>query len=141
MDVIGTLNAAQGPGTFGFEKLKRVHANLDAPVLVEEALKRGEARLAQGGALVADTGVHTGRSPKDKFIVKDEKTEGEIWWANNGAITPGSIRGFARRISSPMREAASFSSRIFTEAPRPDIAFAPASSPNMPGIRSSSAIS
>ena len=33
MDVIGTLNAAQGPGAFGFEKLKRVHANLDAPVL------------------------------------------------------------------------------------------------------------
>src|SRR6516162_9049741 len=88
MDVIGTLNAAQGPGAFGFEELKRVHANLDAPLLVEEALKRGEARLAHGGALVADTGIHTGRSPKDKFIVKDEGTEGEIWWANNGAITP-----------------------------------------------------
>ena len=88
MDVIGTLNAAQGPGAFGFKKLKRVHANLDAPVLVEEALKRGEARLAHGGSLLADTGVHTGRSPKDKFIVKDEITEGEIWWANNGAITP-----------------------------------------------------
>ncbi|MBV9516939.1 MAG: phosphoenolpyruvate carboxykinase [Hyphomicrobiales bacterium] len=88
MDVIGTLNASQGPEAFGFKKLKRVYANLDAPLLVEEATKRGEARLAHGGAIVADTGVHTGRSPKDKFIVKDEKTEGQIWWANNGAITP-----------------------------------------------------
>ena len=88
MDVIGTLNAAHGPEAFGFEKLKRVYANLDAPHLVEESLKRGEARLARGGALVADTGVHTGRSPKDKFIVKDKTTQDEIWWDNNGAITP-----------------------------------------------------
>src|SRR5215468_3226362 len=89
MDVIGTLNATHGPAAFGFDKLKRIYANLDAPHLIEESLKRGEARLARGGALVADTGVHTGRSPKDKFIVKDQSTENEIWWANNGAMTRG----------------------------------------------------
>jgi phosphoenolpyruvate carboxykinase (ATP) len=88
MDVIGTLNAAQGPAAFGFKNLKRIYANFEAPTLVEEALKRGEARLAHGGALVADTGIHTGRSPKDKFIVKDAGTEAQVWWANNGAVTP-----------------------------------------------------
>ncbi|MFI5012191.1 MAG: phosphoenolpyruvate carboxykinase (ATP), partial [Hyphomicrobiales bacterium] len=87
MDIIGTLNATQGPAAFGFRELERIHANLEAPLLIEEALRRGEARLARGGALVADTGIHTGRSPKDKFIVKDAATEGEVWWANNGAIT------------------------------------------------------
>ncbi|SDR63189.1 phosphoenolpyruvate carboxykinase (ATP) [Rhizobiales bacterium GAS191] len=88
MDVIGTLNAAPGAAAFEFKKLKRIYANFEAPMLVEEALKRGEAQMARGGALVADTGIHTGRSPKDKFIVKDAATEDQIWWANNGAITP-----------------------------------------------------
>jgi len=91
MDVIGTLNlakGAEGAKAFDITKLKRIHANLEAPMLVEAALKRGEAQLAHGGALVADTGIHTGRSPRDKFIVKDAATEDQIWWANNGAITP-----------------------------------------------------
>ena len=91
MDVIGTLNlakGAEGAKAFDITKLKRIYANLEAPMLVEAALKRGEAQLAHGGALVADTGIHTGRSPRDKFIVKDAATEDQIWWANNGAITP-----------------------------------------------------
>jgi phosphoenolpyruvate carboxykinase (ATP) len=57
------------------------------PVLVEEAVRRGEATLSVDGAVVADTGVHTGRSPKDKFIVRDELTEGQIWWDNNSGIS------------------------------------------------------
>ncbi len=69
MEVIRTPTLTQGPAAFGFEKLKRIYANLDAPHLVEEALKRGEARLARGGALVADKVTYTGRSLKDKFIV------------------------------------------------------------------------
>src|SRR5688500_15014324 len=57
------------------------------PVLVEEAVRRGEATLSVDGAVVADTGVHTGRSPKDKFIVRDDLTEGQIWWDNNAGIS------------------------------------------------------
>jgi phosphoenolpyruvate carboxykinase (ATP) len=48
--------------------------------LYEHALARGEARLAEGGPLVVDTGVHTGRSPKDKFIVREPGSESRIWW-------------------------------------------------------------
>jgi phosphoenolpyruvate carboxykinase (ATP) len=56
-----------------------------AAQLYEHALARGEARLAEGGALVVDTGVHTGRSPKDKFIVREPVSESRIWWGDVNA--------------------------------------------------------
>jgi phosphoenolpyruvate carboxykinase (ATP) len=61
--------------------------NLGSEALYEMALGRGEAKLSRDGALVADTGRHTGRSPRDKFIVRDARTERSVWWANNGAMT------------------------------------------------------
>ncbi|HYE00917.1 MAG TPA: phosphoenolpyruvate carboxykinase [Alphaproteobacteria bacterium] len=57
-----------------------VHWNLSVPALYEQALRRGEAKIAQGGALVALTGRHTGRSPKDKYIVEEAATAADIWW-------------------------------------------------------------
>ena len=88
MKTIGEFNAAHGPEAIGLTDLAAVHWNLEAPRLFEEALRRGEAQLARGGALVATTGSHTGRSPKDKYVVRDAGTENEIWWDNNGSITP-----------------------------------------------------
>jgi phosphoenolpyruvate carboxykinase (ATP) len=88
MTNIGLFNSGHGAEAIGLRQLKAVHWNLEAPRLYEEALRRNEAELAQGGALVATTGSHTGRSPKDKFVVRDEGTENEVWWENNGAITP-----------------------------------------------------
>ena len=87
MTHIGEFNAAHGPEAIGLDGLAAVHWNLEAPRLYEESLKRGEAQLARGGALVATTGSHTGRSPKDKYVVRDASTENEIWWDNNGSIT------------------------------------------------------
>ncbi|MGN7126287.1 phosphoenolpyruvate carboxykinase [Methylorubrum thiocyanatum] len=87
MKTIGEFNAAHGPEAIGLTDLTAVHWNLEAPRLYEEALRRGEAQLARGGALVATTGSHTGRSPKDKYVVRDASTENEIWWDNNGSIT------------------------------------------------------
>ena len=87
MDNLGVRNVASGAEAFGFRNLRAVAWNLDAPALVERALAAGEANLIHGGALAADTGIHTGRSPKDKFIVRDADTENEVWWENNGAIT------------------------------------------------------
>jgi phosphoenolpyruvate carboxykinase (ATP) len=55
--------------------------------LYEAAIKRGEGLVAEGGALVVLTGSHTGRSPNDKFIVRDETTEDTIWWDNNRAMS------------------------------------------------------
>ncbi|MEN3929942.1 phosphoenolpyruvate carboxykinase [Microvirga sp. W0021] len=88
MENIGIFNAANGADRSGFKNLKCVYWNHVAPRLYEHALARQEAQLVAGGALIADTGVHTGRSPKDKFIVRDQNTEKAIWWDNNGAITP-----------------------------------------------------
>ncbi|MHC2021209.1 phosphoenolpyruvate carboxykinase [Methylobacterium sp. WCS2018Hpa-22] len=88
MTHFGDFNASHGPEKIGLRNLKAVHWNLEPPRLYEESLSRGESQLAHGGALVATTGSHTGRSPKDKFIVRDANTENEIWWENNGAITP-----------------------------------------------------
>ena len=59
--------------------------SINAPVetLYEAAIRRGEAKVAAGGALAATTGAHTGRSPSDKFFVRDAATETRIWWDNN----------------------------------------------------------
>jgi len=65
-----------------------VRYNFGAAALYEEAIGRGEARLTAHGALVAETGQHTGRSPKDKFVVRDATTAPHVWWDNNKAISP-----------------------------------------------------
>jgi phosphoenolpyruvate carboxykinase (ATP) len=48
----------------------------------------GEAQLKSGGALCAETGLHTGRTPKDKYIVCDGVTDETVWWENNGKMRP-----------------------------------------------------
>ena len=84
----GVFNASHGAEAFGFEKLGGVSWNLPVAALVERAVRRGEAALSASGALTAETGVHTGRSPKDKFVVRDETTENEVEWSTNAAMSP-----------------------------------------------------
>jgi phosphoenolpyruvate carboxykinase (ATP) len=64
----------------GIQTSAKVHWNLGTAPLVEAALIRGEGSLAKDGPLVVKTGAHTGRSAKDKFIVRDGETENTIWW-------------------------------------------------------------
>jgi phosphoenolpyruvate carboxykinase (ATP) len=66
----------------------RLNWNLGEAALVEQAVCRGEGILAKDGPLVVKTGKHTGRSAKDKFIVRDAETESTIWWDNNRAMSP-----------------------------------------------------
>ena len=65
-----------------------IHSNLKTAALVEHALANGEGRLAAHGPLVVETGKHTGRSAKDKFIVRDAETENTVWWDNNASMSP-----------------------------------------------------
>lgn len=60
----------------------KAYWNLSPAELVEHALARGEGLLADNGAIMCDTGKFTGRSPKDRFIVKDEKTASSVWWGD-----------------------------------------------------------
>ena len=64
-----------------------LNENAIAPVLVAEALAQGGARLTAHGALSVETGAFTGRSPKDKYIVRDALTEEKVWWDNSGALS------------------------------------------------------
>lgn len=57
-----------------------IHPNLGTAALVEHALKKGEGQLTKDGALLVDTGKFTGRSVKDKYIVRDAETDGTINW-------------------------------------------------------------
>ena len=57
-----------------------IFANLGTAPLVEHALANGEGILAKDGPLVVETGKHTGRSAKDKFIVRDALTDSTVWW-------------------------------------------------------------
>lgn len=62
------------------KKYNNLYRNSSIPNLIEVAIKRGEGSLSDKGALVINTGKYTGRSPKDRFIVKDEITEDIINW-------------------------------------------------------------
>jgi phosphoenolpyruvate carboxykinase (ATP) len=83
----GVRNGAFGADKFGLKKLKAVNWNFGAPQLYEHALSAGEAVVSADGALCADTGEFTGRSPKDKFTVRDATTDTNMWWAGNQSIT------------------------------------------------------
>jgi phosphoenolpyruvate carboxykinase (ATP) len=57
-----------------------VHANYSPAALVAESLRRSEGRLSADGALMVVTGVHTGRSVQDKFVVDEPSVTKDIWW-------------------------------------------------------------
>ena len=83
----GRVNPANSLEEQGISGLGHVYYNLREPALVEEALKRNEGTLGKGGSLLVTTGQHTGRSPKDKFVVRTASVEDTIWWENNAPMT------------------------------------------------------
>ena len=72
----------------GIETSATIHPNLTSEELTAAALERSEGRRAKDGPLVVETGKHTGRSAKDKFIVRNAETEDTVWWDNNASMTP-----------------------------------------------------
>ncbi|WP_068311434.1 phosphoenolpyruvate carboxykinase [Polycladidibacter hongkongensis] len=88
MSELGALTSETKRDALELLDLKALYRNLSPAQLYEYSIQRGESKIADGGALVAYTGEHTGRSPKDKFVVKDARTENAVWWDNSGAMTP-----------------------------------------------------
>lgn len=80
---------ATSPYEFGVVTSKEIHWNLTEAVLYEEIIRRGECRLSESGAIVTLTGEHTGRSPKDRYIVRESCTEADIDWGDvNVSLDP-----------------------------------------------------
>jgi phosphoenolpyruvate carboxykinase (ATP) len=83
----------------GLDPDGRVFWHPTTSMLYSHALLAGTARLAEGGPLVVDTGLHTGRSPQDKFVVREPGCEERIWWSNvNQAISEESFEGLREKV-------------------------------------------
>ncbi len=78
----GLKSAKATVADLGLANVAAAYWNLTPAELVEEAISRGEGTLVDSGALAADTGEFTGRSPKDRFIVCDDVTENAVWWGD-----------------------------------------------------------
>jgi phosphoenolpyruvate carboxykinase (ATP) len=91
--------------TLGLAPRGAVHWNLTAAALVEAALRQASGRLSEHGAFVVDTTPYTGRSPKDKFVVRDPAVEGEIAWGSvNQPVTPEVFERLHDRVLAHLAE-------------------------------------
>jgi phosphoenolpyruvate carboxykinase (ATP) len=89
MTVVGPKSPNAKLEEIGIKNTKTQFWNLTAEELIEETIKRNQGVLSDAGALAVDTGEFTGRSPKDKFIVKDEGTKDSVDWGGfNNPISP-----------------------------------------------------
>lgn len=93
------LQTPHGLENDGIENPGRVYWNLTTPALYEEAVRRDEGLIAQQGPIVFHTGRHTGRSPKDKFLVREPGSEADIWWGSvNQPLDPDRFRSLRKRM-------------------------------------------
>ncbi len=89
MNELGLVPKTSNLKELGLGNIDKAHWNLTPEQLTQTALDLGQGRLSDTGALVINTGEFTGRSPKDRFIVCDEKTEESVWWGDiNIKFTP-----------------------------------------------------
>ncbi len=82
MSLDGNVLAAGELSSIGIQNSKSVYWNSSIAVLYEQAVKRGEGIVADQGPFVVETGKHTGRSPNDKFVVREPESQDSIWWGS-----------------------------------------------------------
>jgi phosphoenolpyruvate carboxykinase (ATP) len=115
-------NIGVNPSRYGLEmhgiKAARVALwNLGTAQLVEYALSQQEGVLASGGALVVRTGLHTGRSPQDKFVVRDEQVADKIWWGSvNQPFEPEKFDALYKRVLAYLQDKRLFVQDCFVGA-------------------------
>ncbi|MAE83471.1 MAG: phosphoenolpyruvate carboxykinase (ATP) [Flammeovirgaceae bacterium] len=78
----GIKSTKSSLASIGIKQVREAHWNLSPSELTEAALQNMEGVLSETGALMCDTGRFTGRSPKDRYIVKDELTAENVWWGD-----------------------------------------------------------
>ncbi len=82
MENLGPFASRHGVENQGLGGARTAHWNLPPAQLYEHAVRRGEAQIAEAGPLVVRTGAHTGRSPNDRFLVREPQTEADIFWGD-----------------------------------------------------------
>ncbi len=99
MQNVGPAISRFGLERQGFRTTGTVYWNLPEVRLYEQAIVRGEACLAQGGPMVTETGEHTGRAAKDKFVVREPSSESDVWWGKvNKPFAQEAFNGLRERI-------------------------------------------
>src|SRR6266545_5087884 len=89
----------------GLEARGRVHRNPTTALLYMHALRRGDGVLAEGGPLVVDTGEHTGRSPNDRFVVREPGSEDRIDWGEvNSPLDEDRFESLREKLVSHLEE-------------------------------------
>ena len=83
----------------GIRPTGKVVRNPTTALLYEHAVARGEARIGEGGPLVVDTGLHTGRSPRDKFVVREPGSEERIWWDGNQPFSEDAFERLREKVA------------------------------------------
>jgi phosphoenolpyruvate carboxykinase (ATP) len=101
----GTDKRQRDLGELGLERAGRVHWHLREPELYEHAIRQGVGRIAAGGPLVVDTTPYTGRSPKDKFVVRDADVEADVAWGSvNQPLDPKAFDRLFERVAGHLSE-------------------------------------
>jgi phosphoenolpyruvate carboxykinase (ATP) len=101
MQVLGTNQSHYGLKNHGIGNVNSVYWNLSTPHLYEEAIQRREGRLTHLGPLVVRTGQYTGRSPNDKFIVREPSSQDRVWWGKvNRPLDPEHYATLRKRMLS-----------------------------------------
>ena len=117
MEHIGHNVKAASLEAFGIGEAAKVHWNLTTPELYTEVLRRGEGTLVHLGALAVDTGKYTGRSPKDKFVVRDTLTDDKVaWGAVNQPLQPTQFEVLKRDMLASTRGKDLFVRDVFVGA-------------------------
>jgi phosphoenolpyruvate carboxykinase (ATP) len=94
-----------------------VHPNLTAPTLVAESLRRREGRLSIDGSLMVETGEHTGRSVRDKFVVDEPSVTRDIWWGNvNQRYSPEKFAVLTARVQAYLQGQDLFTQDLYAGA-------------------------
>jgi phosphoenolpyruvate carboxykinase (ATP) len=95
----------------------KIVANLSTAALYEAAARDGEGMIAAQGPLVVSTGTHTGRSPKDKFIVREPSSEASVWWGDvNHEITEAHYDRLRARLMAYVADRRLYSQDLFIGA-------------------------
>ena len=114
---MSTTQHGRNLSAHGVETSKPVHFNLSAAALYEHAIRRQEGQLAIDGPLVCRTGAHTGRSPNDKFVVKEPGSEAHVWWGKvNKPIEPANYDVLRRDIINHLKSQELFVQDLYAGA-------------------------